>query len=375
MTATAAAVAGLYDTPAKIHTYAAAVTSGNALQAINGRVEGIDSLGGIVQDEFGFLASILLPLLGISLVARATRREEESGRVELVLAGRVARHQPILAALITATGAILATAALFAVGLTLTGIPATGSVLYAASLAGAGLRLRRAHGAVGAGGPARAQRLRRGAARPRRVLRAAGGRRRHQQLGDLAVPARLGREGRAVRPAALVDARGPARRGRGARHRSPCSSAGGRDLGSALVHGRTGPARATLGAAHPDRVRRPRCTCRPSPAGWPRGCCSRAMMGALAQQLIDAMTGNPALADAIGVSRDAPLDGFVAMSQLYLAVIATGYAVQAVGALRAEEAAGRLEHRLSGTLSRARWLAAHASWSSPGSSSSSWRRR
>ena len=93
MTATAAAVAGFYDTPAKIHTPAVAVTSGRALHAIHGRVEGIDSLGGIVQDEFGFLASILLPLLGISLITRATRREEESGRVEMVLAGRVARYQ------------------------------------------------------------------------------------------------------------------------------------------------------------------------------------------------------------------------------------------------------------------------------------------
>ncbi|MEP7178143.1 MAG: hypothetical protein ABI775_03565, partial [Pseudonocardiales bacterium] len=40
-------------------------------------------------------------------------------------------------------------------------------------------------------------------------------------------------------------------------------------------------------------------------------------------------------------------------------VIATGYAVQAVGSLRGEETAGRLEAPLSGTLSRIRWLAAH----------------
>ncbi|MEO6702582.1 MAG: hypothetical protein ABI140_06700, partial [Jatrophihabitantaceae bacterium] len=37
MIGTAASVAALYDTPAKIHSYAAAVTSGNALVAINGR--------------------------------------------------------------------------------------------------------------------------------------------------------------------------------------------------------------------------------------------------------------------------------------------------------------------------------------------------
>jgi len=72
MVGTAGAVAALYTTPEKIHTYAQAVTAGDALVAINGRVEGIDSLGGVIQDEFGFLAAFLLPLLGISLVAQFT---------------------------------------------------------------------------------------------------------------------------------------------------------------------------------------------------------------------------------------------------------------------------------------------------------------
>ena len=87
MVGTAGAIAALYTTPEKIHTYAQAVTAGEALVAINGRVEGIDSLGGIIQDEFGFLAAFLLPLLGISLVAQFTRREEEAGRLEAVLGG------------------------------------------------------------------------------------------------------------------------------------------------------------------------------------------------------------------------------------------------------------------------------------------------
>ena len=60
---TAASIAALYDTPAKIKTYADAV-AGGALYAINGQVEGIDSLGGVIQDEFGFMAAFLLPLLG-----------------------------------------------------------------------------------------------------------------------------------------------------------------------------------------------------------------------------------------------------------------------------------------------------------------------
>jgi ABC-2 type transport system permease protein len=83
------------------------------------------------------------------------------------------------------------------------------------------------------------------------------------------------------------------------------------------------------------------------------------MMGALAQQFVDAFAGNPAMAEAIGLSGAQPEDGFIAVTQLYIAIIATGYAVQAVGNLRGEETDGRLEPRLSGTLSRMRWIAAH----------------
>ncbi|MEP6800014.1 MAG: hypothetical protein ABI890_17785, partial [Lapillicoccus sp.] len=134
MVGTAAGIVGLYDTPAKIHGYAAAVTSGNALAAINGKVEGIDSLGGVIQDEFGFMAAFLMPLLGISLVTRATRREEESGRLELLLGGRIARHQPALAALVWTGGTIVLTGVLFALGLAVFGVPVVAAVLYALSL-------------------------------------------------------------------------------------------------------------------------------------------------------------------------------------------------------------------------------------------------
>ncbi len=82
-------------------------------------------------------------------------------------------------------------------------------------------------------------------------------------------------------------------------------------------------------------------------------------MGSLARQFIDAVLGNAAMAEAFGVSGAQPVDGMVALTQLYAAIIATGFAVQAVGSLRGEETAGRLEMRLSGTLSRMRWLAAH----------------
>ncbi len=355
---TAASVAALYDTPAKIHTYAQAVTSGNALVAINGKVEGIDSLGGVIQDEFGFMAAFLLPLMGIGLVARATRREEESGRLELLLGGRIARHEPTLAALLVATATIVATGALFTLGLAVSGVPLAGSVLYALSLCTlafvfAGLAALLAQLTLHARGVytwslivLAASYVLRGVGDVTRSwatwLSPLGWAEKAAPFGDqrwwvLAVPLAVGLAlaGAALRLAAA------------------------RDLGSALVRGGAGPERAA------ERLRSPIGLAvwihRPATLGWlAGGVLLTGMMGALSQQLLDAMAGNPALAKAMGIANARPLDGFVAATQLYLAVIATGYVVQAIGTLRAEEADGRLETRLAGILSRRRWLAAHA---------------
>lgn len=354
---TAQAVAGLYPTPEKIHTYAQAVTAGDALVAINGRVEGIDSLGGIIQDEFGFLAAFLLPLLGISLVAQVTRREEEAGRLESILAGRVARHVPVLAGLIIACAAILVTAIAFALGLTASGVPATRSVLYAASLGAlafvfAGLAALLAQVTLHSRGVylwslllLAVAYLLRGVGDVTKTwvtwLSPLGWAEKAAPFGamrwwTLLIPLAVG--GLWATLAVLV--------------------AGRRDLGSSLIGGRAGSARATTWLRSPLGLAT--AIHRPGVLGWLAGALVIAgMMGALAQQFVDAVTGNPAMAEAIGMSGAHPEDGFVAVTQLYLAIIATGYAVQAVGSLRGEETAGRLEPRLSGTLSRVRWLAAH----------------
>ena len=358
MIGTAAAVAGLYNTPAKIHTYAGAVTSGGALAAINGHVEGIDSLGGVIQDEFGFLASFLLPLLGIGLIAGSTRREEESGRLETILGGRIARHQPALAALTVATAAILVTSVLFAAGLALSGVPVSGSILYSAALGAlafvfAGVAALLGQLVLHARGVytwslivlATAYVLR-GVGDTTKSwltwLSPLGWAEKTAPFGDqrwwvLAVPAVAGLAlgGAAVWLAAR------------------------RDLGSALLPGGAGPTRATWLRRQP--IGFAAWIHRPATAGWlAGGILLTAMMGSLAQQFLDAMAGNPALAEAMGIEGGRPLDGFVAATQLYLAVIGAGYVIQAIGTLRAEEAEGRLEARLAGTISRVRWLAAHS---------------
>jgi ABC-2 type transport system permease protein len=131
-----------------------------------------------------------------------------------------------------------------------------------------------------------------------------------------------------------------------------------RDLGSALVGGGAGPARASSWLRSP--IGLAAAIHRPSILGWLAGAVILAgTMGSLAQQFINAVLGNAAMAEALGLSGAQPVDGMVALTQLYIAIIATGFAVQAVGSLRGEETAGRLEMRISGTLSRLRWLAAH----------------
>ncbi len=358
MVGTAGSIAGLYPTPEKIHSYAQAATAGDALVAINGRVEGIDSLGGIIADEFGFLAAFLLPLLGISLVALATRAEEESGRLEALLAGRVAREVPVLAGLALASAAIAVTTVAFALGLVAFGVPAARSVLYAASLGAlafvfAGLAALLAQVVLHSRGVYTWGLLVLGVAY---VLRGVGDvtntwvtwlsplgwAEKAAPFGDMrwwTLLISLGVGGLLATLAVLV--------------------AGRRDLGSALVRGGEGSARATSWLRSPLGLAT--AIHRPAMLGWLAGAVIlTGTMGALAQQFINAVLGNPAMAAAFGMSGAEPVDAMVALTQLYAAIIATGYAVQAVGSLRGEETAGRLEMRLSGTLSRIRWLAAHA---------------
>ena len=357
MVGTAGSIAGLYPTPEKIHSYAQAATAGEALVAINGRVEGIDSLGGIIQDEFGFFAAFLLPLLGISLVALVTRSEEEAGRLEAVLAGRVARHVPVLAGITLAAAAIFVTTVAFALGLIAFGVPATRSILYAASLGTlaivfTGLAALLAQVALHSRGVYAWGLLVLGVAY---VLRGVGDVTKTwvtwlSPLGwaEKAAPFGAMRWWTLLIPLAVG----------GLLAALAVVVAGRRDLGSALLRGGAGPARATTWLRSPLGLAA--AIHRPAILAWLAGAVIlTGTMGSLAQQFIDAVLGNAAMAEAFGLSGAQPADGMVALTQLYVAIIATGYSVQAVSSLRGEETGGRLEMRLSGTLSRSRWLAAH----------------
>lgn len=85
--------------------YEDSVGSGTAVLMMNGRIAGLDTVGGITANEFAFLASFVVPLMGAALMSRLTRKDEEAGRWELVLAGPVHRAAPMVSAWVVTTTA------------------------------------------------------------------------------------------------------------------------------------------------------------------------------------------------------------------------------------------------------------------------------
>lgn len=352
MLATTTSISSLYNTPAKIDSYASAVTSGSALEFINGHVYGISTLGGVIANEFGFIASFALPLMGIALVARMTRRDEESGRSELLLAGRIHRLSPLGSAVLLTAVALLLTSAALAGGLLVAGVATGDALLYAASLGGLGLvfaaiaavaaqLVEHARGVYGLSLVVLVLAY---------LLRGTGA-----VLNNALVwlsPLGWVQETRAFADArwwpvllsVVVAAAALALAARLAAHR---------DLGSAPWHRGNGPdgASAPLCGQLGFAIR----LHRGSILGWGLGAAVVfGAFGALAQASIEALSGNPTLRKFMGGA-----GGFLSMAVLLLGLLCAACVVQAMGSLRTEEAQGRLETVLSGSTRRVSWLAVH----------------
>ncbi|UBU15784.1 ABC transporter permease [Nonomuraea gerenzanensis] len=102
--------------------------------------------GGVVEPRLEVLATwrsagflyVASAFAALMSVIRHTRREEDAGRSELVLAGRVGRSAPLTAALLVAGGLSLAGGALAAVALIGVGLEPVGSLAYGAGITVAG---------------------------------------------------------------------------------------------------------------------------------------------------------------------------------------------------------------------------------------------
>ena len=361
MVLTGSSISALYDTPEKIAGYAETL-GGDALTAINGRVAGLDTLGGVLANEFGFVLSFGVPVMAIALTTRHTRREEEAGRLELLLAARVGRRAPLGAAVLVASAAMVVTGVGIGAAMLPFGADPAGSLRYGLAVAGLGLVFlgvtavaaqvvehTRAVWGVGLAVTLLSYLVRGvGALRDTALVWASphGWVDEVQAFGvdarwwPLAVPVALW-AGLLALASVLRDRR---------------------DVGAGLLRPRRARPRASaalrtpLGLAwHQQRT---------AVAGWALGAAAlMAVFGSLAQEIVDAVLDNPALGgflgagpEAEGRAADLVLAPMMSTFLVMLALLSTAYVLLGVGALRREEESSRLEVELSASRSRAGWL-------------------
>ncbi|WP_341720030.1 hypothetical protein QQG74_10120 [Micromonospora sp. FIMYZ51] len=131
----AATINGTYSEQAARDHYADAyqVMSGSA--ALQGRGYALDTLGGILANEMGYLTLIMIPLIGLHLAIRFTRGLEDTGRLDILTSYPVHRLAPAAAGASAAAATAALTAVLNGVALTALGYPIAGSWRYAGGLA------------------------------------------------------------------------------------------------------------------------------------------------------------------------------------------------------------------------------------------------
>jgi ABC-2 type transport system permease protein len=360
---TASATAALYPTDAARQGYIDDLGRSAALIMFYGP-RPAPSLGALI---FWRMATgmLLMAIVGVLVVVRHTRVEEEAGRRELVRSGAVGRWADQAAALlVTATGG-LAVALLVALGMIGQHTPALGAVDMGLAWASAAIL----SGAVAAV----AAQLTRSAAAARGIglavvavsfgLRAAG---------DVAIDQGHGPAWLAWTPPLgwtwSVRAYGadrwwlfgPILALTIALAAGAAALADRRDLGSGLLPSRPGPASAAPALRTPLalawRLHRATLT------AWTIGFLLFGLLiGAVARTAADLFTGNAQLTDLLERlgGRGAAADVFIASLLGIAGLVAAGYGVAAALRMRVEEAGGRLELVLGAAVPRARWTASH----------------
>ncbi|MEO7125864.1 MAG: hypothetical protein ABI382_02295 [Nakamurella sp.] len=356
-TATAASVNSLFGTPAELKTYAAATTASSSLYAINGRPFGLDNIGGPIAYEFGFIGAIAIPLMGIILMTRMTRLEEESGRMELLRAGVIGRTSALKSALLLISAAFLVMASGMAMALAALGVSWPGMVLYPLAFGLLGI----VFAAIGA--------LCAQLVASSRAVSALG-------LAALVVVFAIRGIGD-VRDNALVwiSPLGWAEQTRGfgsarwwpllllvtaaiAASFVALRLAERRDLGEGMFARRRGRSTASRGLLNSFGFAARRH--RNSITGWS---VIAALVGAGFGSVGDGFNtltkDNKALQGILG-GGDAAANAFVSFVVILIALLCMGFVVSGVGKASDEERGNRLEPVLAGALSRPRWLAGHA---------------
>lgn len=357
----AGATIGLYPTVASRVQIAETINANPSFAALYGPVLDPTSMGQVSLFKFYAFGAALVGLLGLFLVARHSRGEEEAGRTELVGAGVVGRWAPLAAALTWASTVVVATGLVTAVALTGAGLDAVGSLSFGFAWAVTGLAFT-SIGAVAAQ-LATTSRGAKGLAGTvlglAYLVRAVAD---GSADGELVGLRWMSPVGWAQEVNAFGDPRWAvgllALAFAGAMTVVAFALVDRRDLGAGLLPDRAGPAAAgrQLSGAFGLAWRLHRGTL----LGWSLGAALLSMViGGLvanvagfldegALEMIEALGGAQAIEDA-----------FLAAEWSFIGLFFTAFAVAALLRLRSEETTGRAEGLLATPLTRVRWVAAH----------------
>ncbi|MGY2083532.1 hypothetical protein [Blastococcus sp. SYSU DS0539] len=341
----------------------AALAENPAIRTLFGPPVGLDTPGGFTVWRTGTVLAVLVGVWAALTATRLSRGDEEAGRWDLLLAGRLRLRTLVTRVLLVVLAAAAVVGLAGGLGLLLAGAGAAGSLLFGACLAGTGM-VGAALGIVGgqlfgerrsASGLAVAVLL--GSLLVRMVADGV------PALSWLAWATPFGLLERAVPfaedrwPALVVLALLVT-----ALSALAVALHAGRDVGRGRWAGAdrsTRPSRllTSLPGLAVHRVRRPL-------AGWAAGAAAYFLLiGLLATAMTDFLRDNAAFADLAaqaGFAQLGSVQGYVAALYTLLAVALGAFAAGRVAATAADEAAGRLALLYSRPVARVRWAATEA---------------
>jgi len=355
---TVVSVKGLYPTQGDLDKAAAASKDNAAAIIFNGPAQGLDTLGGQVAFQTGTFGLILMGLMSIFMLGRATRGEEEAGRSDLLRSLPVGADALPGAALFTVAAMNVVTGALVSIALVALGLPVAGSVAFGLSFTLFGLLIaaitlvaaqvtENTRVVYGLGG------LVLGAAF---VLRAVG------DIGNGTVswlsPIGWAQKTRPYAGEAwwpfliLIGTTGLLAWVASVLSRQ-------RDLGAGLVAPRAGRANAAPSLGSPSglatRIQRG------SFIGWSAGVVVlAAAYGSVTDSINEFVKDNKSLSDIVAAQGHGTIvDQYLAMTFRILALVGAAFAIQAVQRIRSEETNTRAELVLATGVSRLRFAASH----------------
>lgn len=374
--AVVAAEVAMYATAAERENGAAFGAANVFTRIMDGPASGT-TLGAISMVEAMQKLAIFVALMCAQAVVRHTRQDEETGRAELIGSGVVGRQARLTAALVVAVGASVVVGAGVSLALLGHGLPVEGSLASGAALAGIGVCF-----AAIAGVAAQVSTTQRGAnglagaaLGVAFLLRAVG-----DASGTVS---KSGVELISAWPSWLSPL------GWGQQMRAFHQDNWGvlalfgvlfvglvatayalenrRDMGAGLIEARRGPVSAPSGLLSPRGLARRLHT-------WPLVAWGAALVitgvsfGSMGQSMEDFADDNPQFADfLLRVAPGASIgEVYFALVFGFIAVAASGYTIQTLLRMRAEEATGRLEPVLSTAVGRTQWLESHGTLAAGG---------